>query len=154
MAAEATGDRPADVLALIRALNDLIIIAEPHIFRLYNETGLTVTQLRLLRLLREGPVPAGRLAELISVSPPSLTRMLNRMEDLGLVTRQLDSADRRRLGVGITDQGVELLRFHNVLKGSAFESAARAMTAAERRRATRLLTDLRDRVRGHADPIG
>ena len=138
------------MLALIRACNDVLILAEPHIFRLYNATGLTVMQLRILRLLREGPIQAGRLAELVAISAPSLTRILKRVEELGLASRKADPADRRRVEIAITRQGSSLLALHPLLKGTAFERAARDMTPAERARTIAALRKFRDRVRLHS----
>ena len=145
---EPSGEQP-EVLALIRAFNDVLILAEPHIFRLYNATGLTVMQLRILRLLREGPTQAGRLAELVAISAPSLTRILKRVEELGLASRKVDPVDRRRIEIAITRRGLSLLALQPLLKGSAFERAAVAMTSEERTRAITTLRDLGDRVRAH-----
>jgi len=123
------------------------MLGEPHIFRVWNNTGLTLTQIRILRSLREGPVPAGLLAEQAGVSAPSLTRILTRLEELGLVTREVDAIDRRRIDVALTRGGSTFFKAPPILRFSAFERAARVMPATDRVRITRTLRELRDAVR-------
>ena len=123
------------------------MLAEPHIFRVWNRTGLTLTQLRILRSLRDGPVPAGLLAEQANISPPSLTRVLTRLEELGLVVRQVDPVDRRRIDVALTRESSTLFKAPPILRYSAFERAARAMSGPDRVHMTKTLQALRDAVR-------
>jgi DNA-binding MarR family transcriptional regulator len=138
---------PEEVRELLRVCNEILMLGEPHIFRVWNNTGLTLTQIRILRSLREGPVPAGLLAEQAGVSAPSLTRILTRLEELGLVTREVDPVDRRRIDVALTRGGSTFFKAPPILRFSAFERAARIMPAEDRVRITRTLRELRDAVR-------
>lgn len=64
--------------------------------------GVNRTDLRVLDILeRAGPVPAGRLAELSSLSTGAVTAVIDRLEAAGYVHRARDPADRRRVIVGI-----------------------------------------------------
>lgn len=123
------------------------MLGEPHIFRVWNKTGLTLTQLRILRSLRDGPVPAGLLAEIASISAPSLTRVLIRLEELGFVVREVDPVDRRRIEVALTREASAFFKAPPILRFSAFERAARQMSSEDRVRMTRTLRELRDVVR-------
>ena len=60
------------------------------------DTGITALQWRLLIYLRrhEG-IRQGPLAELIEVEPITLSRMIDRLEEAGLVERRADPSDRR-----------------------------------------------------------
>jgi DNA-binding MarR family transcriptional regulator len=58
---------------------------------------------------RSGPVTLGRLAELEGVQPPSMTRVVAQLEQLQLVTREVDGADRRIARLTITPAGELLL---------------------------------------------
>jgi DNA-binding MarR family transcriptional regulator len=58
---------------------------------------------------RCGPVTLGRLAELEGVQPPSMTRIVAKLEELRLVTREVDVADRRVARVALTPDGERLL---------------------------------------------
>src|SRR5579862_3017200 len=54
---------------------------------------------------RCGPVTLGRLAEIEGVQPPSMTRVVAQLEQLQLVTREVDGADRRVARLTITPDG-------------------------------------------------
>ena len=64
----------------------------------------------LVSIERQGPLTLGRLAELERVTPPSITRVVAKLERAGLVTREVDASDRRVSRVGITPEGAGLLR--------------------------------------------
>ena len=63
------------------------------------------TDLRCLDWLFDGPLGAGTLAELTSLSTGATTAMLDRLEIRGLVQRVRDSDDRRKVLVEMTDAG-------------------------------------------------
>ncbi len=56
-----------------------------------------------------GPLTLGALAELEGVSPPTVTRVVNRLEGDGLVERVVDPDDKRVCRVVTTDRGEALL---------------------------------------------
>jgi DNA-binding MarR family transcriptional regulator len=64
----------------------------------------------LVSIERHGPLTLGRLAELERVTPPSITRVVAKLERSGLVTREVDASDRRVSRVGITPEGTGLLQ--------------------------------------------
>lgn len=60
--------------------------------------GLGPTDIKALDLARDEPrLTAGRLAELTGLSTSSVTALLDRLEKRGLVRRERDPADRRRV---------------------------------------------------------
>lgn len=59
----------------------------------------------LFELLRRGELPAGELAAEADVSPASMTQMLDRLADAGLVERVRSETDRRVVGARLTDAG-------------------------------------------------
>ena len=64
--------------------------------------GLNPTDLEALAILqREGPVPAGRLAELTGLTTGAVTGVLDRLERKCYVRREADPADRRRVIVRV-----------------------------------------------------
>lgn len=60
------------------------------------EVGLTSAQWRVLvQLLINGPLPQARLAEALEIEPISVSRIVDRMEQGGWVSRAPDANDRR-----------------------------------------------------------
>jgi homoprotocatechuate degradation regulator HpaR len=76
-----------------------------------NENGLTEQQWRILRaLLINGPLEPRQLCELCQISSPSITGVLVRMEEAGLVERARMQDDQRRLKVSVTARSRQLGR--------------------------------------------
>jgi DNA-binding MarR family transcriptional regulator len=60
--------------------------------------GIGPTDLQCVNILgREGPIPAGRLAELTGLATPTITGVVDRLEKAGFVARERDKGDRRRV---------------------------------------------------------
>jgi DNA-binding MarR family transcriptional regulator len=75
--------------------------------------GITPTQYNVLRILR-GAGPAGlcrnEIRDRLVAQVPDVTRLLDRMEDAGLVERERGETDRRLVTTRITRQGLQLLK--------------------------------------------
>ena len=67
------------------------------------------TQAALASVERLGPITLGELAAVEQVQPPSMTRIVVRLDECGFVTRVVDPSDRRVARVAITDAGRDLL---------------------------------------------
>jgi DNA-binding MarR family transcriptional regulator len=81
--------------------------------KLVRTAGLTGTQYNVLRILR-GAEPAGlacrEIGERMITHDPDITRLLDRMEKRGLITRERQTQDRRVVKARITAQGLALLK--------------------------------------------
>jgi DNA-binding MarR family transcriptional regulator len=74
------------------------------------DAALTPSQLSALASIeRHGPITLGALAERERVAPPSVTKVVTKLEAAGFVARRLDAADRRVAWVSITSSGIALL---------------------------------------------
>lgn len=74
--------------------------------QLIDPLGLSLLEWYALRALyAEDGVSASRLATLVCRHPSSMTTLLDRMEEKGLLRRQTDAADRRCVRVFLTDRG-------------------------------------------------
>jgi DNA-binding MarR family transcriptional regulator len=67
--------------------------------------GVNRTDMRCLDVIqREGPVPAGRLADETGLTTGAITTVLDRLERAGLARRVRDPADRRRVLAEVTPE--------------------------------------------------
>jgi DNA-binding MarR family transcriptional regulator len=74
------------------------------------DAGLTPSQLSALAVIDlYGPLTLGSLAEHERVAPPSVTKVVNKLEADGLVLRTTDLSDRRITWVTTSAQGAELV---------------------------------------------
>jgi len=72
--------------------------------------GLTVSQLSVLGIIdRDGPRSPTQLAATERVQPPSMTRVVAALEELGLVHRDPHETDGRQCVIALTESGRELL---------------------------------------------
>ena len=127
--AERDGSKARDVSKeLLRSLGDVITLVEPRLLELWKSTNLTFSQRRLLGRLRQGPRTAGALAEELDVHAPTLTRQLAKLEAHGLISREIDTHDRRRVLVTMTGAGRRAWAGHRVLGDSVLAAAARDLT--------------------------
>jgi DNA-binding MarR family transcriptional regulator len=71
-----------------------------------SDAGLTPSQLSALAAIeRQGSLTLGALAEQERVAPPSVTKVVAKLEAAGLVERTLDQRDRRVAWVALTSAG-------------------------------------------------
>ncbi len=71
---------------------------------------LTLTQLSVLgTLARYGALPIGEIAAYENVKPPSMTRTVAYLEELGLVTRRPSATDGRQVVVDLTGEAERVL---------------------------------------------
>src|SRR5215475_713138 len=72
-------------------------------------SGLPAPQLSALSVIVfAGPITLGALADAEQVRPPTITRLVDKLEEAGLVNRVTDAADRRIFRVAATAKGVKL----------------------------------------------
>ncbi len=85
----------------------ILIRSDPGRLEAWAGLGLTMTQLRVLFLLRaEEGLSAGALADRLSVTPSTLTRIMDRLVRNGLVQRRIDDGDRRLVRHHLTPSGL------------------------------------------------
>ena len=93
-------------IALLRARESVM----GPIRGLLTDLDVTEQQWRVLRVLHEvGPMEPTRISEEACLLLPSLTRILQKLEDKKLIRRKQDKADRRRQIVQISPKGASLI---------------------------------------------
>ena len=72
---------------------------------------LSTTQYNVLRILRGTPegLPCGEIANRMITRDPDVTRLLDRLEKRGLISRWRETMDRRMVTARITPHGLKLL---------------------------------------------
>ena len=96
-------------IALVKAADSLALKAE----QFFKASGLSGTQYNVLRILR-GAEPHGLacrgIADRMITHDSDITRLLDRMEKRGLITRQRQTDDRRVVKTRITPAGLSALK--------------------------------------------
>jgi DNA-binding MarR family transcriptional regulator len=87
---------------------DRLRAIEDELFARYELTAQQYNVLRLLKAARDA-VPTLALGDRLVSRAPDVTRMIDRLEIRGLVTREKQAGDRRVVRVRITDAGSKLL---------------------------------------------
>jgi MarR family transcriptional regulator, organic hydroperoxide resistance regulator len=130
----AASDVSAEIKATLLSYLDALALAEPIQAKLWQLAEITLTQVQVLRALRDGPQTLGKLGLSIGLSPTSVTRVVDRLERRGLVSRRRDSDDRRLVRLNLEPEGERLIGEIRVIRGSDVHLAVEAMTSNERRR--------------------
>ncbi len=99
-------------------MGDQVIVAIRRVIRavdLHSKTlaashGLTGPQALILKALQRDSLSAGALAACVSLSQGTVTDILKRLEQRGLIRRLRDTEDRRRVLVEATDAGLAVLQ--------------------------------------------
>lgn len=133
---------------------DAVAILESFQTRLWREAHLTLTQARLLRVLREGPLGQSELGRELHLSPASVTRLIDRLEERGLIVRERDAEDRRRVAVKLLSAGRRLVGEQRMLRNTPVDLAIRSMTEEEQRTFAVVVRDLVERARSFSEEEG
>jgi DNA-binding MarR family transcriptional regulator len=101
---------------------------------------LSPTQYNVLRILRGAPegLPCGEIAKRMITRDPDITRLLDRLEKRGLISRSREARDRRTVMARITGAGLKLL----ARLDEPVQAAHRKQLGHLARGRLRLLTDL------------
>jgi DNA-binding MarR family transcriptional regulator len=86
----------------------------------------------LMRIAREGTTTPGRLADFEKVTPPSMNRVLNSLEELGHVRRSPSPDDARKVLVDLTPTGSALIEETRRLRAEWFSAHLDVLTEEER----------------------
>ena len=116
--------------------DELRLLVQRVARRIRNNRGdesMSDSQLGVLFLLeKNGDASPSRLAEHERVSPPSMNRTLNGLEERGLVRRDPSSDDARKVVVSITEAGTELIRETRRLRTAWFSRQLAELDDEER----------------------
>mgnify|MGYP003888203403 CR=1 FL=1 len=101
-----------DSYAILHAIRRILRSVAEQSRRLSKEAGLTVPQLLCIKALGEfeGHATVVQVGEAVQMSPSTVSRVLDRLEDRGWVRRERGVDDRRKVFLHLTDAGDEVFR--------------------------------------------
>jgi DNA-binding MarR family transcriptional regulator len=101
-------------------------------FKQWLRGSLSLVHLHVLTVLEaDGALPMSKLADALDVSVASLTGIVDRMEDRGLVARRREPTDRRVVLVHTTDAGVAVFQSMAAERRKTLEPLLDRMTDEE-----------------------
>lgn len=111
---------------------------------------LSLTQLRALAEADQaGPCTLNVLADALTISTSSASRLVDRLVAAGVLDRRTSDANRREVRLQVTPAGRRLLRRHENARRAVFADLVRRLTPAETQA---LLQGLEAVQRQHAEP--
>ena len=149
--------QPTELVAQIDAARRAIVAqlhAHPQCAPL-PEAPVTMQQLRLLMLLRvHGPVGGHQLARHLDVSMPTVSGLVDRLVERGLVERRPDPGDRRVRLVALSDQGHAVVAEHEAAGWGAGEAILQRLATQDLRALAQGLTALAQALNVHVTGTG
>jgi DNA-binding MarR family transcriptional regulator len=120
--------------------------------RMSDRLGVTGPQRIALRMVGRFPgVSAGRLATILALHPSTLTGILQRLVDRGLVARVPDPKDRRRVHLELTARGKQINATKTGTVEAIVERTLRRFPAARVIAARNVLLALAEELAKHGD---
>ncbi len=117
-----------------------------HLDQVLKEAGISVTQYNVLRILRgagqEG-LCRNEIRDRLIDRMPDVTRLLDRMEESGWITRARSSEDRRQVSTYLTKAGKELVDSLDAPVAAEHERRLGHMTKTQLRSLIELLSIVR-----------
>jgi DNA-binding MarR family transcriptional regulator len=103
--------RTVDTAAVADRLRPVLLRVGRELRREARAVGISPEQVSLLVAIKYDPgVGVRELAARERVSPPAMTKHVDRLERDGLVARTPSADDRRRVGLTLTEEGQRMLR--------------------------------------------
>ena len=124
---------------LIDALVQASFAAMAVLNRVGAEHDLSLTQVRVLAILRDRRVKLSELADYLGLDKSTISGLVDRAEKRGLLQRAPNPADRRAVDVFLTAEGIELAGRGAMEIAHSLSPMLGKLTNAEARRLTVLL---------------
>ncbi|GEM48677.1 MarR family winged helix-turn-helix transcriptional regulator [Deinococcus cellulosilyticus] len=89
-----------------------MVLLEDHSTQVIHQYGITPTQYNVLRILRgagSDGLCRNQIRDRMLDRMPDMTRLLDRMEDAGLVERERSTSDRRQVPTRLTEKGLDIV---------------------------------------------
>ncbi len=121
-----------DTVAVADALRPVLLRVGRELRREARAEGISPEQVGLLVAIKYAPgIGVRDLAARERISPPAMTKHVDRLERDGLVTRTPSADDKRRIGLTLTDEGQRTLRRVRSRRTAWLASRLRELSADE-----------------------
>jgi DNA-binding MarR family transcriptional regulator len=128
---------------VLRSLRRIIRAVNLYSHRLVTQTGLSGPQLICMhQLARFGAMQTGHLAEMVNLSPATVCGIINRLEERGLVVRERQKSDRRRVLVSLSEAGTDTVNNAPPALHDSFLFKLRSLSAPQQSEIHRTLTKI------------
>ncbi len=139
--------KPCDEKSIGRLLYVTAQTMTLHAEKVLKPYGLTVEQFHLLKNMSETDVLSqNQLCEIVQKSAANVTRILDRLEKKGFITKERNQADRRSFLLFLTDQGRDLVDEVSSLFDSFSEHLIKGISTQEQTLFTQLLYTMQDNL--------
>lgn len=127
LVATEAGLAPVLRTAVMRLRRRLAVERDPE-----NPLSLAATAVLMAIQSAGGETTFGQLAARERVQPPTMTRIVNLLEESGLVSRRAADDDRRTVRVALTEQGLALVRSGRLHRDEWLAERLASLSPAER----------------------
>jgi DNA-binding MarR family transcriptional regulator len=124
---------------LIDALARTSFVTMAVLSKIGAEHDLSLTQLRMLGILRDRRVKMSELADYLGLDKSTVSGLVDRAQRRGLLQRTPNQADRRVVDVHLTPAGLDLAARGAALVARSLAPLTSSLTPADTRRLTTLL---------------
>jgi DNA-binding MarR family transcriptional regulator len=135
-------------------ISDIGRMMRKHFDAATKDIGVTRSQWRVLLTIHRNPgINQGQLADRLEVEPITTCRMVDRLEQAGLVERRRDPSDRRAWQIILTDEALPIIDRIQEIADVKLAEAVTGFTPEEIATLTAMLGRLRDNLLEDPAPI-
>jgi len=139
----------------LAALAQLLASLEALDLRRFGDLGLTLSQLRVLHLVRDHPASCGQIAEHLGITASTATALIDRLVRRGLLQRRPHPGDRRVTDLALSETARGLLPEAAARKGGEIRAAVEELAPVDRDQLAALLDRVTRRLQStEAEIVG
>ena len=102
------------LVELIEIITIFIGDLETQFIKAYEEEGFTARQIAYIDMINElGNPNLGEIAKALNLSKPSVTAIVDKLENKGYIEKFQSDEDRRSFHVHLSNKGKELVKMHS-----------------------------------------
>jgi len=137
---------------LLHRLRGATALVDRAVARALEPHGLTSAQYGVLKVMAQAyteSLPCTEVGKRLSGPSSDVTRLLDRLETVSLVSRERDAVDRRVVHTRITEKGLELFTLAEPAVRNAEAQALAGLEHVDRERLTALLASVQSNLAGN-----